>query len=93
MATLTDGLANYFQQRQDQRTQRVAAKWAALNKRQQRLVREAAVMGYLQGYKDAEVNHKFRGDAAIVDLVLDATDAFSDLYPVLAALPKIKRLS
>lgn len=90
--SVTQGLSDYFEVRRQERAARVARKWAALNKRQRLLVREAAVMGYVEGRQDEKTNIKFRGDTEIVNLVLAATDDFADLYPYLAALPRQRRL-
>lgn len=90
---MNDNLTKYFEARQQQHAQRIADKWAALNKRQQRLVREAAVMGYVQGFRDSPHSDKIPPDNEILSKVLGAVDSFGDLYPFLAALPKQKRLS
>lgn len=90
--TMLDGLTDYFAARQQERDKRVVDKWTGLSRREQRLVREAAVMGYVQGYLDGKVQKEHAKDTAIVRMVLEAVDHFADLYPFLAALPKRKRL-
>lgn len=85
-------LLPYFQTRQQERDQAVVDKWNVLTPREQAHLREAAVMGYVQGYMDGKAGGEHRKDNEIVRLVLDAVNSFRDLYPVLAALPNRKRI-
>ena len=84
-----DRLGAYFAARSADRAAKAVAKWEALTTREKALVREAAVMGYVQGQRayDSDVPR----DAEIVAQTLIATDSFADLYPVLAALPRRRR--
>lgn len=80
--------AAYLAARDAQRREVVEAKWGALTEREQALVREAAVLGFVQGVRatSAAPPNPFPGDRDIVIGVLDAVGSFADLYPTLAAL-------
>jgi hypothetical protein len=82
-----DGLVRYFAARRSHREGVVVAKYAALTEREKALVREAAVLGYVQGFRASPYTEAIPGDRLIVAGVLDAVDSFADLYPTLAALP------
>lgn len=84
------GLARYFAERERQRADDVRVTWDALSPVQQKLVREAAVMGYVRGSMAGEVAaHKgaFRteipADTAIVAEVISACLSMDDLYPTI----------
>lgn len=81
--TTPEGLAAYLAGRDQQREQRAAEQWSALSKREQRLVKEAAVMGYVQGYMDRPHRDAIPNDRDIVIKVLSACDSTGDLYPTL----------
>jgi hypothetical protein len=66
------------------RLEEAAEAFLALPDREQRLVREAAVMGFVQGVAAGAVSG--RADAEILFQVLDAARSFNDLYPTLAGL-------
>jgi hypothetical protein len=89
MTTLPDDIVRYIAARDRQRDDRVNEILAALSERERRLVREAAVMGYVRGGMAAAPGKQFDipKDSAIVWIVIDACRAFSDLYPTLAATP------
>lgn len=88
MTGIPEGLAGYLTRRQAQRDRDTEAAWMRLSAREQLLVREAAVMGYVQGVRAAgSTNHTIiPPDRRIVDLVLGSVPSFTDLYPTLAAL-------
>ncbi len=91
--SLPEGLTDYLAARDQQRQERVEQQWSALSKREQRLVREAAVMGYVNGFRASPYRKDIPPDSTIVTEVLSAADAFSDLYPTLhrAGRRKAKR--
>lgn len=75
------GLLAYFEARQQQRVGDRQAVLRGLTKREQDLVREAAVMGYVRGVmahsKEIPDGYDIR------DLVIDCCLSFSDLYPAM----------
>lgn len=94
---LPDGLAEYFAARQQQRDDRANTAWKLLRPYERRLVREAAVMGYVLGRRAGEVAARsaswrstgqpedtFPGDFDIVRSVLQHCDSTHELYPYLA---------
>ena len=86
MATeLPEPLLAYFAQREQQRAEAVDAVLASLTERERRLVREAAVMGYVQGRRHpADVDHP--KDSAVLSLVIGECLANRDLYPVISGV-------
>lgn len=88
-----DKLDAYFEANRKRRAEAVAAKWAVLRPRERAHLREAAVMGYVQGYRAAQAKATFDGDDVILRMVLEAVDAFPDIYPILAALPRRRRVT
>lgn len=85
MAELPEPLVRYLAERDAQRAADVTATLAALNVREERLIREAAVMGYVQGrrHPDGEDQPK---DSVVLAVVVEACLAFPDLYPVLSGV-------
>jgi hypothetical protein len=80
-------LADYLAIRDEQRQQRVLRALNALSPRERQLVREAAVMGYVQGVRAAGVGDvDIPRDAFILHLVVDACFSFDDLYPTIGEL-------
>lgn len=80
---LPEPLLAYFAAREAQRAEASAAFLAKLTERERRLMREAAVMGYVRGrmHPDGEAHPK---DSAVFAEVIDACLALPDLYPVIA---------
>jgi hypothetical protein len=72
----------YLAKREEQRAQRVTRALNALTERERALVKEAAVMGYVQGAMRGDTPP----DSVAVHTVIDACFAFPDLYPTIAAL-------
>lgn len=81
--SMLDRLADYIGIRDQQRREEVERLVGGLTVREVRLVREAAVMGYVQGAKNGPYRDKIPGDAEIAYEVLDACLHFPDLYPVI----------
>lgn len=85
MAELPETLIRYLAERDTQRAENVDAVVAALTERERRLVREAAVMGYVQGRRHpADETHP--KDSAVFSSVIDACLAAPDLYPVISGV-------
>lgn len=82
---IADGLVAYMAAREEYRAAEVRRRWDALSTRERRLVREAAVMGWVQGVRSQPGGHTatIPPDASIVTTVLDACLAFPDLYPTI----------
>lgn len=83
---LPEPLVTYLLNRDAQRVAHVAAVLGALTGRERALVKEAAVMGYVQGMRHP-AGEKCPPDRAILAEVIDACLAFPDLYPTLSADP------
>jgi hypothetical protein len=84
MPEIPDMLAAYLATRDAQRDAAVSRVLGALSDRERVLVREAAVMGYVQGTLDVRAHIEFPRDAAIVWRVIDACRACADRYPLLS---------
>lgn len=88
--TLPPELIRYFADRQQQRADAVNRALATLSPYERRLVREAAVMGYVRGTMAGRADaHQGRmteipKDSAVLFEVVDACIAMDDLYPFLA---------
>lgn len=81
-------LLTYLANRAEQRVSDADDKWAALNEREQLLVREAAVMGFFLGQLRGHITKKedYPRDNSVVTEVLTTVAAYSDLYPTLSSL-------
>jgi len=79
---LPDFIARYLEQRDASRRDAVAAILTGLTERELLLVKEAAVMGWVQGMRHHDLDYPGDGNALIT--VVDACLAFSDLYPTIA---------
>lgn len=82
--TAHEQLADYLTERDRRRAYAIARARGGMEPREAALVREAAVMGFVQGRMHADV--PVPRDEAIVDLVVDACIHADDLYPVTAAM-------
>lgn len=80
--TVPEALLAYFAQREADRAEAVTAFLDKLTERERRLMREAAVMGYVRGRMHPE-GAEHPKDAAVLAEVVDACLAFPDLYPVI----------
>ena len=88
-AALPDGLVDYFARRQQERQAHAQRMWSLLKPRDQRLVREAAVMGYVLGTRSGiKPDDDFPRDSEIVAQVLLACENFGDLYPTIKRLAR-----
>jgi hypothetical protein len=82
---IPDQLVAYLAERDAQRARDVDATLACLTERERRLVREAAVMGYVQGRRHPK-DAAHPKDSAVLRLVIDAAIAVPDLYPVITGV-------
>jgi len=77
------------------RASRAETAWRTLRRYERRLVKEAAVMGYVLGYRNggiearegytrAEIESRWLGDVDVIRTVIEHCDSTADLYPYLA---------
>jgi hypothetical protein len=85
MTQLPADYLRYLAKRDADRATTTAETYAALTEREQRLVREAAVMGYVQGTRHP-VGEKHPKDSWVTQLVVQECLAFPDLYPTFDAV-------
>lgn len=86
MTDLPEGLLRYFQIREQHHADDIAAVLARLSPREQALVREAAVMGFVRGAMFAAGGRKtpeMPRDSRVLAEVVGACLSFPDLYPTL----------
>ncbi|ONK09482.1 hypothetical protein [Streptomyces sp. MP131-18] len=82
---LPDYLVRYLEQRAQQRADAINNVLARLTDRERALIRDAAVMGYVQGRRHPEGDpHPKDGD--VLTQVIDACFSFADLYPAINAV-------
>jgi hypothetical protein len=81
-ASVPDFLVDYFTQREASRAQAVARVLTSLTERELLLVKEAAVMGWVQGMRHHDL--ACPGDRKILASVVDACLSFSDRYPTIS---------
>lgn len=80
-------IAAYLQQRDQQRAARVHETYYAMTPREQRLVREVAVMAYVRGMIAGQCGDtKPPPDSAVVVHVIACCQGMPDLYPTINAL-------
>jgi len=82
---LPDGLVDYLIARDAQRADAVTQFLGRLTDREHTLMRDAAVMGYVQGQRHPR-DEEHPKDSAVLRLVVDAALAIPDLYPATAAV-------
>jgi hypothetical protein len=82
-AQLPEALAAYLVARDRDREQHTDAALAALTLRERYLIREAAVMGYVQGAMSPR-GEAIPPDSEVLRLVVSACLAMPDLYPHLS---------
>lgn len=84
--TLPPGLVDYLAARDQQRADRADTAWRTLRPFERRLVREAAVMGFVLGDRAGLTrDDEFPRDMDIVRNVLEHCDSTSDKFPYLGA--------
>ncbi len=92
---IMQGLGSYFAARERQRAEQVASVLGAMNPRERKLVREAAVMGYVRGTmagavdaragRETEIPH----DRDILALVVSCCLSIPDLYPTFGRMERL----
>jgi hypothetical protein len=81
VASVDAQLLTYFGKRQQMRGDDRAAVLRGLTKREQQLIREAAVMGYVRG--TMAHSKEIPADSEVLALVIDCCLNFPDLYPAM----------
>jgi hypothetical protein len=81
---LPEAMLAYFANRETERRNAVTAALAGLTDRERGLVRDAAVMGFVQGSRWRGDEDAFPLDRPIVEGVIDACLHMRDLYPTLS---------
>jgi hypothetical protein len=81
-AEIPESLVAYLTARDRERNEQVDRKWAELTDRERRLVREAAVMGYVRG-TFAAGGESVPKDSAVVRHIIACCQTFPDMYPLL----------
>lgn len=84
MSTPLELIAGYLDTRAKQRTAAVECLASGFTERELLLIKEAAVMGYVQGVRSGPHRDKIPPDLQIVTEVLDACMVHDDLYPTIA---------
>ena len=82
---LPEWLVDYVFKRDQQRADEVNSVLSALTDRERRLVREAAVMGYVQGRRHP-ASEEHPKDGTVLAHVVAGCLANADLYPVLSGV-------
>lgn len=85
MPDLPEYLITYMERQRQQRAAAVNGVLGALTDRERALVRNAAVMGYVQGRRHPE-GEPHPGDGDVLARVIDACLAHPDLYPAINAV-------
>lgn len=83
MSTPLEQLVGYFEIRAKQRAEARERLAVGFTERELRLIREAAVMGYVQGVQSGPHRDRIPPDSQILIEVLDACLVHSDLYPTI----------
>lgn len=88
VSALPDWLPGYLAERDRERQQQRAEAFARFTPREQRLIREAAVMGFVRGSMYCASRHdeepEIPRDVWIVEQVLAGCLSFDDIYPLIA---------
>jgi hypothetical protein len=82
-AGVPDALVAYLREREVQRAEDVAALLNGFTERELRLMKEAAVMGYVQGVRNGPYRDGIPGDQAVFLEVMEACLHFRELYPTI----------
>lgn len=80
-------LVTYFKNRKRQRLAEVNETLAAMTRRERRLVREAAVMGFVRGSMFGQMegpDARLPMDSEMLREVIECCRSMSDLYPVIS---------
>ena len=87
MPEVPEEILRYLAARDADRERGVDRALASLTDRERALVRDAAVMGYVQGVQATHAKEAaIPGDSVIVRRVIAGCQVFDDLYPTISAL-------
>lgn len=86
---IPDWLVDHLVEREQARHDAAAEVFGALTERERLLVKEAAVMGYVQGMRHADV--PIPKDSVITARVVEACLAFADQYPTISGAADLLR--
>lgn len=89
MADIPANIAQYLAARDAERTNRVIKALKDLSDRERNLIREAAVMGYVQGRQSGRGS--IPGDNEILRNVILGCQDMDDLYPTISSLGRPDR--
>lgn len=86
--TIPEDVLTYLQKREKARQDEFAQLMSALTPKEQSLVREAAVMGFVQGSMAAGglPRERFPSDTEITQRVVEGCQNFPDLYSTISGL-------
>lgn len=87
MSSMPEWVAEHLARREAGRTKAASKMLESLSPRNRKLVREAAIMGYVLGTRNAD--GALPGDDAIVTCVLIEAMKNGDLYPAINRLSKL----
>lgn len=82
MSQMPEHLMKYLAKRDVQHSREVSEFLASLTDRERALLKDAAVMGYVQGRRHPE-GEQHPKDSWVLAAVIDACFAFPDLYPAM----------
>jgi hypothetical protein len=80
---LPAALVEYIHKRDQEHADRITAMWSEFTEREQGLIKDAAVMGYVQGMMQARAGLDWPGDWVAVPTVLGACLAHAEMYPTI----------
>lgn len=99
VSDLPPGLLDYFEARERDHLHRVEMVLQGMNPRERKLVREAAVMGYVRGEMQGRISaggggiraagRDYPGDRAVLIDVIGACLSMADLYPTITRLERV----
>jgi hypothetical protein len=90
MMSALDLLGDYFDRRAKDRAEAVERLAAGFTERELRLIREAAVMGYVLGGMGGGHHGKIPPDGQIASEVMDACMSHPDLYPTITGVDRLE---
>lgn len=91
-AAIPDDLVRHIVDQDTRRARRAVNAWDRLTGREQRLLKEAAVMGYLRGMWDhGPGGEKVPPDSHIVQSVIEHCQTYNDRFPYIGNLTTRRR--
>lgn len=76
-------LVDYVLKQDQKRADAISAVWSEFTEREQGLIKDAAVMGYVQGMMQARAGLDWPGDWVAVPTVIGACLAHAAMYPTI----------